>query len=128
MAFNISTLSVSRNEIIKADKINFLIDYVRSLKNSIDSIKTDISSIKSNYMEIPSSNDIIEISSTKSVKLPSGGKWLVDVLYIVSEFPDMAENHIAGFYSGIKNGGSYINMLNTDANYTIVQGFALRLS
>jgi len=87
MAYNISSLSIYRGETIKADKINFLIDYVRKLKSDVGSNSSSIGDMSSDLSRIfselnrlsnkieelkPKSATIIDLDGRLPKRVPSG--------------------------------------------------------
>ena len=83
IVFNISTLSLSKGELVKVDKLNFLIDYVRQLNsrlttlNNINSLDRKIDTLK------PKKATIVDLNGRLPIRVPSGGKWMYFVIYHV---------------------------------------------
>jgi len=75
MAFNINTLSLSKGEIIKNDKLNFLIDYVRQLNSKLTTLNNSVNSLDRKIETLkPKPATIIDLDGMLPFYLPSGGK------------------------------------------------------
>ncbi|MBQ3543891.1 MAG: hypothetical protein IJA34_02710 [Lachnospiraceae bacterium] len=74
MAFNISTLSLSKGELVKVDKLNFLIDYVRQLNSRLTTLNNSINSLdrKIDILK-PKKATIVDLNGRLPVRVPSGG-------------------------------------------------------
>jgi len=136
MAFNINTLSLSKGELIKIDKLNFLIDYVRSLNSKIDSnqsqnntkfnnISSQLSSINRKLDSLedsiltlkPKPTTFKDLDGPLPVYLPRGGKWAYHCFYcLLTEFswrhnPDVGPREgwvVLASHSAVQSGNTKI--------------------
>jgi len=142
MSFNISTLSLSKGELVKVDKLNFLIDYVRQLNSRLTTLNNNINSLDRKIETLkPKKTTIVDLNGRLPIRVPSGGKWMYFVIYHVDSSWAWPGEHIqyapyAGFisYGGntdVVPGGSKIHdsTFLTDGSYKhiYVEGFAWRV-
>lgn len=153
MAYNLNTLTVRKNEVIKADKIQFIIDNIRKLKSDISSIKTKINSLEGDIGDVSSSvgninlqdiydrldNCMPKLTSSRTFdinwhssmskalpRLPSGGTWFCSIIYLGISLSQEKITEF-GYDSTLRSGGWQIPNRIYGQEHVQIEGFAFRV-